>query len=125
MVHGKALAIKGVMTIVGLYLVLGIGYGVSFLGVLLLSIVQGALSYVAGDLFILPRFKNIMATFSDFCLTFLLVIASGSLFFSLEGSLWMAALIASVVIAAAEYGFHLYLATNVLPANNRVRAEVY
>jgi Protein of unknown function (DUF2512) len=121
--HVKALLIKGVATIVLLFLVLGIGYDVSIIGVLGLSILLGALSYVAGDLFILPKYGNLMATFGDFVLTFLVVWA-GLQLISFAGSAVIASLISAAFIAVAEYGFHLYLSTHVLPANNRIRTKM-
>lgn len=73
MEHGKALVVKGVLTLVVLYLVLGIGYGASFGSVLLLTLFLGGISYLAGDLFILPKAKNLPATFADLVLTYFVV----------------------------------------------------
>ena len=123
MEHVKALLIKGLTIILLLYLVLGIDYDVSFLWTLGISVVLGVLSYVAGDLFILPKYGNLMAMFADFVLTFLVVWASLQLF-SLDGSAIIASLISAAFIAVAEYGFHLYLSTHVLPANNRLRTKM-
>ncbi|SFJ80165.1 Protein of unknown function [Halobacillus dabanensis] len=125
MEHVKALAIKSVLTLIVLYLVLGIGYGASFGGVLLLTLVLGAISYLSGDLFILPKTNNLPATIADLGLTFLVVWAAASWFMSIDGSALLAALISAVIIAIAEYGFHIYLASHVLPKNNRVRSYAH
>ncbi|SEI12081.1 Protein of unknown function [Halobacillus karajensis] len=73
MEHVKALLVKGMLTLVALYLVLGVGYGAPFVGVLLLTLVLGLVSYFSGDLFILPKTNNLTATFSDLGITFLIV----------------------------------------------------
>lgn len=65
MEHGKALAIKGVMTFVILLLILGLMFGMSLGNVLLTTVVLGIISYLVGDLFILPKTNNTVATLSD------------------------------------------------------------
>ncbi|MGP4077754.1 DUF2512 family protein [Halobacillus sp. K22] len=125
MEYGKALLIKGVLTLVGLYLVLGVAYGASFGGVLLVTVVLGALSYLSGDMFILPKTNNLTATAADLGLTFLVVWAAGSWFLSLSGPAALAALFSALVIAVAEYGFHIFLISHVLPKNNHLRTFVH
>ena len=125
MEYGKALLVKAVLTLVGLYLVLGVGYGASFGGVLLVTLVLGALSYLSGDMFILPKTNNLTATAADLGLTFLVVWAAGSWFLSLNGSAVLAALFSAIVIAIVEYGFHIFLISHVLPKNNRLRTFVH
>lgn len=73
MEHVKALAIKGIMTIVILYLILGLGFNFSFENTLFITIVLGAVSYLLGDLFILPKTNNITATLADLGVAFLVV----------------------------------------------------
>ncbi|WP_411842005.1 DUF2512 family protein [Salinicoccus sp. HZC-1] len=56
MEHLKAMAIKGVMTLVVLWVILGAIYGMSFWPMILLTtIVLGIISYFAGDLGILRQ----------------------------------------------------------------------
>ncbi|SFE08879.1 Protein of unknown function [Lentibacillus persicus] len=112
MEHGKALVIKGLLTLIALFIVLGLGFGVSFGNVLIMTAVLGIISYFAGDLGVLPKNGNIMASISDFGLTFLVVWLMGMLlanigFTTMAG----AALISALVIAAAEYFFHIYITT--------------
>lgn len=73
MTHVKALAIKGIMTIIVLYLVLGLGFGFTFGDTLLMTIVLGVISYLLGDLYVLPRWNNMIATLADFGLAFLVI----------------------------------------------------
>ena len=62
----KALAIKGIMTIIVLYLVLGLGFGFTFGDTLLMTIVLGVISYLLDDLYVLPKWNNMIATLADF-----------------------------------------------------------
>ncbi|MGP4070140.1 DUF2512 family protein [Halobacillus sp. B29] len=125
MQYGKALLVKGVLTLIGLYLVLGVGYEASFGGVLLVTLVLGALSYLSGDMYILPKTNNITATAADLGLTFLIVWAASSWFLSLNGPAALAALFSAVALAIAEYGFHIFLISHVLPKNNHLRTFVH
>ncbi|MFG6147684.1 DUF2512 family protein [Halobacillus sp. B23F22_1] len=123
--HMKALIVKGIMTIGVLSLVLSLSYGVPFLRVLVLSLVLGAVSYAAGDLTILPRTNNLTATIADFVLTFIIVFASSAWIFSLDGSAFLASLISAGIMAVGEYGFHIFLASHILPSNARLRTDEY
>ncbi|MFC3038680.1 YndM family protein [Virgibacillus xinjiangensis] len=120
MEHGKALLIKGLLTLVALYLVLGIGYGMSFWNVLIITVVLGAISYFAGDLGVLPKNGNMMATMSDLGLTFVVVWLLGMALSSIAWeSMAVAAIISALVIAGAEYFFHIYITRNGPVGHNR------
>ncbi|KXZ20721.1 hypothetical protein AXI59_13885 [Bacillus nakamurai] len=111
MAHIKALAIKGIMTLIILYLVLGLGFNFTFGDALLMTIVLGAVSYFTGDLYVLPKWNNITAALADFGLAFLVVWLVGmplSMGIS-GGKLAFAALISAIIIAVAEYFFHFYI----------------
>ncbi|ASS69753.1 DUF2512 family protein [Bacillus atrophaeus] len=111
MVHVKALAIKGIMTIIVLYLVLGLGFNFTFGDTLLMTIVLGVVSYLLGDLYVLPKWNNMIATLADFGLAFLVVWLMGMpLSMGLSpGMLALAALFAAIVMAIGEYFFHFYM----------------
>ncbi|KAA6448921.1 DUF2512 family protein [Bacillus atrophaeus] len=111
MVHVKALAIKGIMTIIVLYLVLGLGFNFTFGDTLLMTIVLGVVSYLLGDLYVLPKWNNMIATVADFGLAFLVVWLMGMpLSMGLSpGMLALAALFAAIVMAIGEYFFHFYM----------------
>lgn len=109
MIHGKALTIKGIATLIVLYLVLGLGYEVSFINVLLMTVILGVVSYALGDLYILPKTSNMTATMADFGLAFLLVFLLGMGLTDLaSGTLAGAALIVALIMAIGEYFFHIY-----------------
>lgn len=57
MEHIKALAIKGIMTIIILYLILGLGFRFTFGDVPLMTIVLGAVSYFTGDLYVFAKME--------------------------------------------------------------------
>ncbi|MFB4165124.1 DUF2512 family protein [Alteribacillus sp. JSM 102045] len=120
--HAKALAFKGIMTLVGLFLILTIGFGVSFWNVLLLTLIIGAISY-PGDLFIMPKIRNMPAVFADFALAFLIIWLVGLAIFEPGTPAPLAALISAAVLAFGEYYFHTFLATHLLPANNKLRMD--
>ncbi|CAM4345397.1 DUF2512 family protein [Lacicoccus alkaliphilus] len=111
MEHAKALGIKGIMTLVVLWLVLGAGYDMSFWPMILITtIVLGVISYFAGDMGILPTAGNMIATISDLVVTFLVVWLLGLLMTDISGgTIALAAIISAVIIAVGEYFFHIYL----------------
>ncbi|SFQ40231.1 DUF2512 family protein [Salibacterium halotolerans] len=121
MKHTKALLIKGITTLIVLFLILGIMYGVSFLPVLLLTIIVGAVSY-PGDIFILPKIQNVPAVLADFVLAFILLWGAGAVLSGVDVPAAGAA-IAAAVLAFCEYYFHMYLATHVLPSNNNLMMD--
>ncbi|WP_106406309.1 YndM family protein [Bacillus marinisedimentorum] len=114
--HLKALGIKSVMTIAILYLVLGVFYGISFGNILLLTVILGSVAYFIGDLLIFPKTNNLVATLSDFGLTFLLIWLLAGM--TIENAL-MAAVVSSLALAAGEWFFHKYMEDKVLEEPDR------
>lgn len=113
MKHVKAFAIKFVATLTLLYIVLGLMFGMSFGEVFVLTAVLGVTAYLIGDLLILPRTNNTIATIGDYVLTWGIIymfIDAMTIGYPL-GTLFVATL--GVVIF--EVFFHRYLANNVLP----------
>ncbi|MCE7794415.1 YndM family protein [Salipaludibacillus sp. CUR1] len=118
MEHGKPIAIKGVTTLAVLYVVLGLGYQVSFGIVLLMTVVLGAVSYIAGDLALLPKTNNIIATASDAVLSFLVIWLIGMAFGLPGAALAVPALIATAILGAFEFYYHLYIANKEIGMNS-------
>ncbi|MYL56376.1 DUF2512 family protein [Virgibacillus halodenitrificans] len=114
MQHWKAVLIKFIMCIAVLGLVLGLFFGVSFANILILSVLLTVVSYIAGDVYLLPRFENWGATLSDFTLAFVAIYLLGSFLFETEVPLATASLVSSAFLAVGEYFFHKYMAENVL-----------
>lgn len=113
MEHLRSLAIKFIASFVVLYVILGLMYNMSLTNVILISLVLGVASYVIGDLFLLPRTNNTIATIADFGLAFMVIWLMG------EGmtygeSLFTPSLIAAGGVALFEYFFHKYLTDSIL-----------
>ncbi|KAA6452544.1 YndM family protein [Bacillus atrophaeus] len=119
MKHIIALASKIALTLSLLYVILDRIYHVSFLSVLFITFVLGLISYLTGDMLILPRTSNFIATAADFGLSLIilwvfLINRTGGDF-----SPFFAALIASLGVSVFEYFFHRYLLANVLNEDYR------
>jgi thiamine transporter ThiT len=112
MKHLRALAVKFLASLVLLYVILGLMYDMSFTNVLLISLVLGLASYVIGDLFLLPKTNNTIATLADFGLAFMIIWILGESLTYGE-SLLVPALISAAGLAVFEYFFHKYIAGNV------------
>lgn len=112
--HVKAIAIKFIATLALLYIILGLFAGMSFGNVLLITIVLGVIAYIIGDLAILSRTNNSIATVADFGLAFLVIwLMSDTL--TVGDNLFTTSLLAALAVAVFEYFFHKYMAMNVFP----------
>jgi hypothetical protein len=109
MKHVKALIIKFLMITIMLFLVLGLFYGVDFGDIITISIVLTVGAYIIGDLFILPRFRNVIATLADFGLAFIGVWVLGDILIEENIPLTTAALLSAVLIGVGEWFFHKYV----------------
>jgi predicted membrane protein len=113
MKHVKALAIKFVSSLVLLSLILGLLFDMAFSNIFLITLVLSVAAYLIGDLMILPRTNNTVATIADFGLAFLIIwfmsenLTYGDNHFSMS-------LIAALGVAIFEYMFHKYVANNVV-----------
>ncbi|TKC18455.1 YndM family protein [Robertmurraya kyonggiensis] len=104
----KALAVKFIATLAILYLILGLYYGMTFGTVFLITLVLGIVSYLVGDLGVLPRTSNIVATLVDFVLALLIVWLMIS-WLTASTTAFTMALITAIGIAVVEYVFHKYM----------------
>ena len=118
MKHMKNLAIKFISILAVLFIILGIFYDMSFGNVLSISVVLTLASYLIGDLLILRRTNNTMATISDFALAFLVIWLMGENL-TYGDSLIMPALIAAAGIALFETFFHKYVARQIQEADEQ------
>ncbi|MFC0271667.1 YndM family protein [Metabacillus herbersteinensis] len=117
MKHLWAMVIKFIACFALLFVILGIGFDLSFQNVLLITFILGAVSYVLGDLFILPRTNNTIATIADLGLAFVVIWFILANVSDNGASIFWASLIASVGVALFEYFFHKYMVTSVLNKN--------
>jgi hypothetical protein len=114
MKHVRALAIKFISTLVLLYIILGVFNDVAFRNVFLISLVVSIAAYLIGDMFILPRTNNTIATLADFGLAFAIIwFMSENLTYG--DSMLGEAFTSALALGLFEFMFHRYLANNILP----------
>ena len=111
MKHGRAFLIKFLSSLVLLYIILGLFNGMSFGNVFIITTALGIAAYVLGDMLILPRTNNTIATVADFLLAFMVIwLLSQTLTYG--DGMFAESLMAALGVALFEYFFHRYLATN-------------
>lgn len=109
MEHFKALALKFLATLALLYIILGLYYGMTFGTVFLITLIVGIISYIIGDLGILPRTNNAIATLADFGLALAVIWVMISLLTASTNAFTMA-LFSAIGVAIFEFFFHSYMA---------------
>ncbi len=119
MKHLMALGMKFVATSIVLLSILSIFSGARISEILLVSLLLTLVSYALGDLFILPRFGNVVATIADFGLSFLLIWFMGYLFLSPTVSIITASIFAAIFISLTEALIHAYLLNRTNREENR------
>lgn len=111
--HIKALAIKFVSTLVVLFIILGLFYDMAFRNVFWISLVLTVAAYLIGDMLILPRTNNTIATIADFGLAFFVIWLMGDNL-TYGASVFTPALITAAGVAIFEYFFHKYVSNRVI-----------
>lgn len=106
--HLFSVVMKFVLTTFLLFIVLGGFYDASFADIVLVSFMLSALGYI-GDVFILPRVGNTVATIGDFGLAFIVLWFMGYYLFDWDVPILSSALIGSTLIAAGEWFFHKHM----------------
>ncbi|GEN46397.1 hypothetical protein AHA02nite_21730 [Alkalibacillus haloalkaliphilus] len=106
--HFKLILTKAIASFILLYVILGFGYQVTFANVLFITLILGAISYIIGDLLILLRTNNIVATISDFFLSFVVLYLMLG-FIMPGGPIFQASLIAAVGVTVFELFFHMFV----------------
>ncbi|UTL74517.1 YndM family protein [Bacillus halotolerans] len=114
MKHIIALASKTALTLALLYVILDRVYHASFLSVLFIAFFLSFVTYLSGDILILPRTSNITASLADFGLSLVILWVFLETQTRNGFSPFATALIASVCLTVFEYFFHRYLLKNVL-----------
>lgn len=105
-----SIGIKGIATLVLLYAILGLGYNMSFGRVLLITIVLGTISYIIGDLIVLPWSNNVVATAVDLGIAFAVIWGLNAYSLNFHTLLlYFSSLIGAAAVAAFEYFYHIYL----------------
>lgn len=108
--HLKAFAMKLLASFALLYMILGMLYNISFGNVFLITLLWGIISYLGGDLLILPRTNNTIATSVDYVFS-LFTIWVLSLALTNTGPSLMMNLTATLALTVFEYFFHKLILT--------------
>ncbi|KAB2495261.1 YndM family protein [Priestia endophytica] len=113
MKHIKAFLLKFIISFILLYVILGGIDDFSIRDVFLTTIILGGLSYIIGDLLILPRTNNTLATVADFALSFIIIwVMTSNLAY---GNYLARTFISALGVTIFEFFFHRYMANNVFP----------
>lgn len=108
MKHVKALLVKFAIIALILELTLINLSKLSFSNILVVSLAVTILAYIIGDLLILPRTNNTIATLADIGLSLVTLILFDYIIYK-AGISFMTALLASVIIGFGEWFYHKYI----------------
>ncbi|WP_186578189.1 YndM family protein [Aquibacillus kalidii] len=111
--HLKAIGIKFIVISIVLYSILAGFYTATIGNIFVISLLVTGVAYVLGDLFILPRFGNLIASIADLGLAFLSIWLLSSVFFAEEYGIMSASLFSAILISCSEAVFHLYMNSKV------------
>ncbi|MBQ4900962.1 DUF2512 family protein [Paenibacillus sp. Marseille-P2973] len=93
----------------------------SFIGSLLTAVALSALAYLFGDLFILPRTNNMIATLTDGVLAFAFIWAISA---NAAWTLSMGEILSTaLVLGIFEYAFHIWLLRDGIRRDSSVRVR--
>lgn len=120
MEHVKALGIKFIVISIVLFSILSSFYTATLGNILVISLLVTGVAYVVGDLFILPRLGNLIATIADLGLAFIAVWMLSELFFVADYGIVTASLFSALLIACSEAIFHLYMNRKVLQSEEEI-----
>ncbi|MED2749163.1 YndM family protein [Bacillus thuringiensis] len=123
MKHIVALLIKYTAITAVLLIILSIFKGISIPKVLLISLVLTGAAYLIGDLFILPKYGNMIATIADLGLSFFGIWLLISLFTDLDATrnIGVSSFIAALIIGGTEVFFHIYMKRLVLHNDDNLK----
>ncbi|MEK4867933.1 YndM family protein [Bacillus sp. FSL E2-8895] len=123
MKHIVALLIKYTAISAVLLMIIGIFQGISIPRILFISLLITGVAYLIGDLFILPKYGNMVATIADLGLSFVGIWALTYFLtnINLTRNIGASAFFAALLIGVAEIFFHIYMKKVVLHANEDSR----
>lgn len=119
----KYLLIKLTITTTVLFLILGFLQWVDIPNILLISLLITGISYIIGDLFILPRFGKIIASIVNFELIFLTIWFLSSFFIQTAYSVFITSFIIAFLIVCSESFHHILMLDRVLNPVERNPSE--
>lgn len=121
MQHVKALVVKAAMIWAIVWIILTALYDVSFMDSTIVGVIIVVSIYILGDLIILRRMGNMVATIADAgSAAVILWLYLSSM--NYEDDLWMMVLISAALIGVGEWFFHQWLLKqDVVPDERKVR----
>ncbi|MBO1583056.1 YndM family protein [Bacillus sp. XF8] len=116
MKHIVALLIKYIAISAVLLMILGIFQDISLPRILLISLIITGSAYLIGDLFVLSKYGNMVATITDFGLSFLgiWVLTYFLTDIDLTRNIGFSAFWSALLISVVEIFFHIYMKKAVL-----------
>ncbi|WP_142398654.1 YndM family protein [Bacillus wiedmannii] len=123
MKHIVALLIKYTAITAVLLIILGIFQDISIPRVLLISLFLTGAAYLIGDLFVLPKYGNMIATIADFGLSFFGIWFLTYLLTDLDSTrnIGFSSFVAALIIGLIEVFFHIYMKKVVLHEDGESR----
>ena len=115
--HFSLILSKFVARLVLLYIILGIIFGVNFMSVFWVTLTFSIVSYLIGDLLILPRTNNMVASVVDFVMSFAVIYFLVDAY-AFEGNLFTASLLSAIGVTLFEVFFHNSVQTQMEEENN-------
>ncbi|MBU6079445.1 YndM family protein [Allobacillus halotolerans] len=115
--HFSLILSKFVAMLVLLYIILGIIFGVNFMSVFWVTLTFSIVSYLIGDLLILPRTNNMVASVVDFVMSFAVIYFLVDAY-AFEGNLFTASLLSAIGVTLFEVFFHNSVQTQMEEENN-------
>lgn len=112
--HLKAFLIKAAITFLLLMLILGLLFQYSIGDVFILTLIIGVVSYLLGDLMLLPRTSNITATISDFAIAMLITWFYLANITLSTTNVFVASFLTAIGVALFEIFFHRYMINQIL-----------
>lgn len=112
--HLYAIGIKFILVGTVISSLFSVFFNASLANLLIMSIGIALVSYVIGDLVILPQLGNVIASIIDFGIYFLAVWTLSGLMIGIEQGITLASLAASYFLSLAEPLFHAYIIERVL-----------
>jgi len=92
-----------------LWVILGGFYGIGFGQILLLNILITGVSFILGDLYVLPKFENWGATIADFFLVLAIVWIYGTYVAPQLFPVFSVGALSALLIGVGEYFIHKYV----------------
>lgn len=125
MKHRKALVIKFLWIVSILFLMLFIFENTTLLDILLISVLITGVSYLIGDLFILPRTNVFIAALADFGLNFAAIWLLSYVLIEQAYPIGIVSGFAAFFIACGEGFFHRYMIDHVLSTPREASAPFF